>query len=126
MILSNGISITTYPRQGLKKGGVDALHLDLRKMERTWHDGNRVEGSINDGFDHWLPPIRKKPIAENEKMQFRLQKMKMINDGAILQYYVHEGVDTRLDTVCDSISIKVGNVKTTHVSSRWNGVRRRD
>ena len=115
MILSNGISISVYPKQGLKKGGVggvDGKAFDFDKLERTWDDASDVEGSINHGFDHSLPPTRRKLVVDEEKITFKLHEMEVIREGVIRQSYFHQGVNGTLDTVYDLIWMREDNAQS--------------
>ena len=112
VILANGISISVYPKQGLKKGGIDGKAFDFDKLERTWDDTYDVEGSINHGFDHSLPPTRRKLVAEDEKITFKLHEMEVMSEGVIRQSYFHEGVNGTLDTVYDLIWMRGDDVQT--------------
>lgn len=109
MILSNGISITIYPKQGLKKGGIDGLPFDFGKLERTWDDALDVQGSINHGFDHSLPPTRRKLVAEEEKITFKLHETETYSGGVVRQSYFHKGVNGTLDGVFDLIWMREDN-----------------
>ena len=95
MILTNAISIATYPKHG--------VDFDTDKLEMTWRHGNLVEGTINAGWDHSLPPTRPGLVLDEEKIRFALREMEVVDQRSIRQTYVHEGVDGGLDTVYDLI-----------------------
>ena len=117
-VLSNGFSVATYPKGSLKT-------LDMTRMERTWDDGNQVEGSINHGFDHSLGPARPR-LGPDEKIQYMLREAVAV-DGAVRQTYLHQGKDGELDTIlelvwneeqADSKKIEVAESKGIHRPKR--------
>ena len=89
-ILSNGYSISTYPKGALKSTKTHPLRLD--KLEYTWVTPVKVEGSENKGWDHYLGPLRPPLKLEEEKIPFRfLTAIKV--DGGVRQYYRHLATD---------------------------------
>ena len=97
-ILSNGYSISTYPKGALNPAKKKPLNLD--KVEYTWVTPVKVEGSYNKGWDHYLGPLRPKLKLEEEKVPYRfLAGVKV--DGGVRQYYRHLGTDGDLDTVLE-------------------------
>ena len=98
MLLSNGFSISIYP-----KGDLNGM--DFAKIEETWDTPSIVEGSINAGTSHSLGPTRRKMILEEEKVQYRLMDSVVV-DGGVRQTYLHIGVNGNLDTVLELVWVK--------------------
>jgi len=101
-ILSNGYSISTYPKGELMKPE-NEIHLD--KMERTWVTPVVVENSTNTGWDHYVGPLRPKLTLEEEKIPYRFLHASVV-DGGVRQYYRHLGVDGDMDTVIELFWIR--------------------
>ena len=102
-ILSNGYSISNYPRGALKTTKKKPLRLD--KMEYTWVTPMKVEDSSNKGWDHYLGPLRPPLKLEDEKIPYRfLAGVKV--DGGVRQYYRHLGKDGDMDTVIELFWIR--------------------
>ena len=97
-LLSNGFSISVYP-----KGDLDGMDFD--KLEETWDAPSIVEDSINRGTAHSLGPTRRKEIMEEEKVQYRLMDSVVI-DGGVRQTYLHPGVDGDIDTVLELVWVQ--------------------
>ena len=91
MVLSNGYSIAEYPKAGLKD-------INMEEMEETWGPLPTVEGSNNRGVDHSLAPIRRKMVAEEEKVQYRLIDSTVL-EGGVRQSYLHTGVKGDIDSL---------------------------
>ena len=109
-ILSNGYSISTYPKGALKSTKKKPLRLD--KMEYTWVTPMKVEGSFNKGWDHYLGPLRPSLKLEDEKIPYRfLASVKV--DGGVRQYYRHLGQDGDMDTVIELFWIREEAWKST-------------
>ncbi|KAL8725403.1 MAG: hypothetical protein Q9166_007380 [cf. Caloplaca sp. 2 TL-2023] len=99
MLLTNGFSIATYP-----KGGVKALELEM--MEETWDHPSVVEGSVNtNGVDHSLGPTRPKLVLGEDKIQFRLLDSTLVN-GTVRQSYFKAGADGDDDSVLEIVWMK--------------------
>lgn len=96
-ILSNGYSISTYPRGELVKS-----HNESRfdKIEETWVSPMVVNNSKNAGWDHYLGPLRPKLKLEDEKIPYRFLKGVAV-DGGVRQYYRHLGQNGDLDTLIE-------------------------
>ena len=92
-ILTNGYSIAVYPK-GLK--GVP-----LFQMERTWAPAVPVEGSLNNGFDHYLGPLRPALELDKDKIHYRFMDAMMLEDGGVRQYFRHLGRDGELDSLVE-------------------------
>lgn len=96
-ILSNGYSISTYPRGAIKTTKKKPLRLD--KMEYTWVTPVKVE-SKSKGWDHYLGPLRPSLKLEDEKIPYRfLAGVKA--DGGVRQYHRHLGKEGDMDTVIE-------------------------
>ena len=90
-VLSNGYSVSEYP-----KGNLKGINMD--EMEETWGALPVVEGSNNGGVDHSLAPIRRQMALDEEKVQYRLIDSTVI-EGGVRQSYLHEGVGDDIDSV---------------------------
>ena len=102
-ILSNGYSISTYPKGALSPKKKKPLRLD--KMEYTWVTPIKVEESRNKGWDHYLGPLRPSLKLEEEKIPYRfLAGVKV--DGGVRQYYRHLGNGGDMDTVVELFWIR--------------------
>ena len=102
-ILSNGYSISTYPKGALSPTKKKPLRLD--KVEYTWVTPVKVDDSRNQGWDHYLGPLRPKLKLEEEKIPFRfLAGVKV--DGGVRQYYRHLGKDGDMDAVVELFWIR--------------------
>lgn len=102
-ILSNGYSISLYPKGALSTKKNKQLRLD--KMEYTWVTPMKVEDSFNEGWDHYLGPLRPPLKLEEEKIPYRfLAGVKV--DGGVRQYYRHLGKDGDMDTVVELFWIR--------------------
>ncbi len=97
-LLSNGFSISMYP-----KGSLDGM--DFGKLEETWDTPSVVEGSVNAGTAHSLGPTRRKMVLEEEKVQYRLMDSVVI-DGVVRQTYLHPGVEGDIDTVLELVWVR--------------------
>ena len=97
-VLSNGYSVSTYPKGALNPTKKKPLRLD--KMEYTWVTPVEVAGSYNKGWDHYLGPLRPKLKLEEEKVPYRFLAAVKV-DGGVRQYYRHLGTDGDLDTVLE-------------------------
>ncbi|KAI4215035.1 MAG: hypothetical protein LQ351_002349 [Letrouitia transgressa] len=93
MVLTNGFSVATYPKDHLKRMEVD-------KMEETWGEPTAVEGSFNRGTDHSLGPTRPKLKLGEEKIQYLLLDSAVTESG-VRQTYFRSGAEGELDTVLD-------------------------
>ena len=89
MVLSNGYSISEYPKGNLKD-------TNMAEMEETWGPTPVVEGSNNGGVDHSLAPIRRKMELDVEKIQYKLIDSAIV-EGGVRQSYLHTGVDGDID-----------------------------
>ena len=97
-ILSNGYSISLYPKGALSPTKKHPMRLD--KVEYTWVMPVNVEGSLNKGWDHYLGPLRPPLKLEEEKIPYRfLAGVKV--DGGVRQYYRHLGIEGEMDTVVE-------------------------
>ena len=105
-ILSNGYSISTYPTGFLSKPD-NQTRLD--QMERTWVTPVVVEGSNNDGWDHYVGPLRRKLTLEEEKIPYRFLKGVGV-DGGVRQYYRHLGREGEMDTLVELFWIREDDV----------------
>lgn len=96
-ILTNGYSISTYPKGELMKS-----HNESRfdKIEHTWVDPMTVENSTNKGWDHYVGPLRPALKLEDEKIPYRFLKGVAV-DGGVRQYYRHLGKDGEMDTLIE-------------------------
>lgn len=102
-VLSNGYSISLYPRGALSPTKKKPLRLD--KTEYTWVTPMKVEDSHNKGWDHYLGPLRPPLKLEDEKIPYRfLAGVKV--DGGVRQYYRHLGKDGDMDTVVELFWIR--------------------
>lgn len=109
-ILSNGYSISIYPKGALKQTKKKPLRLD--KMEYTWVTPEKVKDSRNEGWDHYLGPLRPPIKLEEEKIPYRfLAGVKV--DGGVRQYYRHLGKDGDMDTVVELFWIREEAWKAT-------------
>lgn len=112
-ILSNGYSISLYPKGALKSTKKKKLRLD--KMENTWVTPMKVEDSFNKGWDHYVGPLRPPLKLEEEKIPYRfLAGVKV--DGGVRQYYRHLGKDGDMDTVVELFWIREEVWKSTATS----------
>ena len=112
-ILSNGYSISIYPRGALKTTKKKPLRLE--KMEYTWVTPMKVDDSSNKGWDHYLGPLRPPLKLEDEKIPYRfLAGVKV--DGGVRQYYRHLGKDGDMDTVMELFWIREEAWKSTATS----------
>ncbi len=112
-ILSNGYSISTYPRGALKSTKKRPLRLD--KMEYTWVTPVKVDDSKNKGWDHYLGPLRLLLKLDDEKIPYRfLAGVKV--DGGVRQYYRHLGKDGDMDTVIELFWIQEETWKSAATS----------
>ncbi|KAL9133271.1 MAG: hypothetical protein Q9175_005550 [Cornicularia normoerica] len=102
-ILSNGYSISLYPKATLSTKKKERLRLD--KMEYTWVTPMKVEGSFNKGWDHYLGPLRPPLKLEEEKIPYRFLAAVKV-DGGVRQYYRHLGMDGDMDTVIELFWIR--------------------
>jgi len=93
-LLTNGYSIAVYPKRNLND-------LPLFQMERTWVGSKAVEGSLNDGYDHYLGPLRPALKLEEEKVHYRFMDAKMLEGGGVRQYYRHLGKEGELDSLVE-------------------------
>ena len=89
-ILSNGYSISVYPKDILK-------NINFEQTEETWRPTPVVEGSNNRGVDHSLAPIRQK-LAPEEKIQYKIIDSSIV-EGGVRQSYLHTGLDGDLDNL---------------------------
>lgn len=109
-ILSNGYSISVYPKGALKSTKKKPLRLD--KVEYTWVTPINVEDSLNKGWDHYLGPLRPPLKLEEEKIPYRfLAGVKV--DGGVRQYYRHLGKNGDMDTVIELFWIREEAWKST-------------
>ena len=92
-ILSNGFSISFYPKGGLKNMNADM-------MEDTWDPTPPVEFSVNRGTDHSFGPTRPKLVLDDEKIQYRLIASAAV-DGGVRQAYHHAGTDGDIDSIIE-------------------------
>lgn len=99
MVLSNGYSIATYPTGELGKFPKD---MGLQKVEHTWLTPAVIEGSHNEGFDHYLGPLRPGLELERDKIQYRYLDAVAI-EGGVRQWYVRLGniTENRLDELVE-------------------------
>lgn len=96
-ILSNGYSISTYPKGELMK---PRNQTRLDKMEETWVTPMVVNNSRNHGWDHYLGPLRPRLKLEEEKIPYRFLTG-MTVDGGVRQYYRHLGQEGDLDALIE-------------------------
>lgn len=101
-ILSNGYSISTYPKGELMKPQSESR---FDKMERTWVTPVVVENSSNTGWDHYVGTLRPALKLEEEKIPYRFLTGVAV-DGGVRQYYRHLGKDGDLDTVIELFWIR--------------------
>lgn len=114
-VLSNGYSISIYPKGALKLTKKKPLRLD--KMEYTWVTPEKVKNSRNKGWDHYLGPLRPPIKLEEEKIPYRfLAGVKV--DGGVRQYYRHLGKDGDMDTVVELFWIREEVWKANAVSPK--------
>lgn len=59
-----------------------------------------VEGSLNDGYDHYLGPLRPALELETEKVHYRFMDA-MVDGGAVRQYYRRLGRKGELDSLVE-------------------------
>ena len=102
-ILSNGYSISLYPKGALKSTKKKLLRLD--KMEYTWVTPVKVDDSYNKGWDHYLGPLRSKLKLEEEKVPYRFLAAVKV-DGGVRQYYRHLGQNGDMDAVIELFWIR--------------------
>ena len=113
-ILSNGYSISIYPKGALKPTKKKPLRLD--KMEYTWVTPIKVEDSRNKGWDHYLGPLRPPLKLEEEKIPYRfLAGVKV--DGGVRQYYRHLGKNGEMDIVIELFWIREDTWKSIATTS---------
>jgi hypothetical protein len=93
LVLSNGFSISIYPKGNLKGA-------NMEQMEETWNQPPIVEGSNNRGVDHSLAPIRPKLILDDEKIQYRLVNTAVV-EGGVRQSYLHTGLGEDIDSLLE-------------------------
>jgi len=93
-LLTNGYSIAVYPQRNLND-------LPLFQMERTWVTPKVVEGSLNDGYDHYLGPLRPALELDVEKVHYRFMDAKISEGGAVRQYYRRLGKEGELDSLVE-------------------------
>ena len=101
-VLANGYSISLYPTGALLNFG---KHQGLEKVELTWLTPANVEGSYNQGFDHYVGPTRPALKLEEEKVQYRFLDAVPANRG-VRQFYHHFGLNGDLDTVIELFWIR--------------------
>lgn len=109
-ILSNGYSVSVYPRGALSPSKKKPLRLD--KVEYTWVTPTNVEGSSNKGWDHYLGPLRPPLKLEDEKVPYRFLAGVGV-DGGVRQYYRHLGKGGEMDTVVELFWIREEAWKST-------------
>ena len=99
MVLSNGYSIATYPTGELRRFQKD---MGLERVEHTWTTPAVIEGSHNEGFDHYLGPLRPKLELEKDKVQYFFLDA-VAADGGVRQWYMRLGNDTenRMDELVE-------------------------
>jgi len=102
MVLTNGFSVSIYPKGDLKRA-----HMD--EMEETWAQPSIVEGSNNRGVDHSLAPIRRKLILDEEKIQYRLMDSAVV-EGGVRQSYLHTGLNGHTDSLLELFWINGRNL----------------
>ena len=103
MLLSNGYSVSFYP-----KGDLPKVNLDF--MEMTWSDPTPVDFSFNHGNDHSLGPTRPKLELDDRKIQYRLIASEGA-DGGVRQAYLHKGVNGEMDSLIELFWFE-GHVET--------------
>ena len=102
-IVSNGYSISIYPKGALSPTKKKKLRLD--KLEYTWVTPMKVDDSHDKGWDHYLGPLRPPLKLEEEKIPYRF--LAAVNvDGGVRQYYRHLGKDGDMDTVVELFWIR--------------------
>ena len=101
-VLSNGYSISTYP-----KGELQKPHNESRfdKLEQTWVTPVVVNNSRNAGWDHYLGTTRPALKLEEEKIPYRFLKGVAV-DGGVRQYYRHLGQNGELNTLIELFWIR--------------------
>lgn len=109
-VLSNGYSISLYPRGALSPAKKRPLRLD--RVEYTWVTPVKVEDSRNTGWDHYLGPLRPPLKLEDEKIPYRFLAGVRV-DGGVRQYYRHLGKGGDMDTVVELFWIREEAWKTT-------------
>ena len=99
MVLSNGYSLAIYPTGALRKFSVD---MGLERVEHTWMTPAVIEGSHNEGFDHYLGPLRPRLELEKDKVQYRFLDAEAV-DGGVRQWYLRLGNSTedRMDELVE-------------------------
>lgn len=102
IILTNGYSISAYPKGELLKP-----HNESRfdKVEHTWVDPMTVENSTNKGWDHYVGPLRPALKLEDEKIPYRFLDGAGV-DGGVRQYYRHIGKNGDMDTLIELFWIR--------------------
>lgn len=93
-LLTNGYSIAMYPKGHLKS-------LELFKMEKTWVTPINVEDSLNNGYDHYLGPLRPALKLEKEKIHYRFMDAKLTKEGGVRQYFRHLGKDGEINELIE-------------------------
>ena len=93
LLLSNGYSISFYPKGDLKEANLDY-------MENTWAGVSTIEGSRNSGTDHSLGPTRPKLELDDRKIQYKLIASSAV-DGGVRQAYLHPGVKGEMDSLLE-------------------------
>ncbi len=101
-ILTNGYSVSTYPKGELTKSYNESR---FDKIEETWVSPMVVNNSRNTGWDHYLGPLRPKLKLEEEKIPYRFLKGVAV-DGGVRQYYRHLGQNGELDTLIELFWIR--------------------
>ena len=99
MVLSNGYSIATYPTAKLKNFPKD---MGLEKVEHTWLTPAVIEGSHNQGFDHYLGPLRPGLELGTDKVQYRFLDAVAV-EGGVRQWYLRLGniTENRMDELVE-------------------------
>ena len=92
-MLTNGYSISFYPKGLLKK-------IDLGMVEETWDPTPPVEFSANHGTEHSLGLTRPKLLLDEEKIQYILIASSAV-DGGVRQAYYHAGSHGEMDSLLE-------------------------
>lgn len=101
-LLSNGYSISTFPKGELLKSQNES-HFDW--VEETWVTPMEVEQSQAGAWDHYVGPLRRKLVLEEEKVPWRFVSGVKV-DGGVRQYYRHLGQKGEMDTVFELFWIR--------------------
>ncbi len=102
IILTNGYSISAYPKGELLKPHNESK---FDQVEHTWVDPMTVENSTNKGWDHYVGPLRPALKLEDKKIPYRFLDGAGV-DGGVRQYYRHIGKNGDMDTLIELFWIR--------------------